>query len=205
MSKIKINIKQNGAIELTQNIGSDSTYKIPITITSDNNDFNKAVSSVNELRYEDSYSEWAYMSNGKETFIDDLFTDTESDWYEEGIDVFQSEMSRFGMETLAGVFTYVEKDWKPQEDTDIKILSVTYIVRTCEHKFIGHTIRTGSKNEKDENIIHKFFLDFYGENDLVEWVKASNYSYCGQINIKNIYWVEITEKDKIVLNKVGIL
>ena len=153
--------------------------------------------TINELHYTDS--DWIPASNGEELFVDVILIGSLSEW----VDEFHIEMQRFGLETLAEVFNYVEKDWKPQSDR--KILAVNYTARSGEYEFCGTTIVYGNKDENDEDIVHAYFKGFYEDLEEDEMTKASSYLYCaGEVAIKSIGWTEITEEERAVLNKIGI-
>ncbi len=86
-----------------------------------------------------------------------------------------------------------------------KNLAVRYTVRCGEYEFNGTTILTGNQNDADEDIVHDNFITFYDDVDEDDMEKASSYLYCaGEVGIKKINWIEITEEEKAVLNKVGI-
>lgn len=104
MSKTKISftIKQTGPIELTENLGSDPAYKIPIKINCSNKDVNKALEKITGTYYHASEG-WVPCDDSDELSLSDVIT---------GHDELQSEINKvlddFGATVLARLFRVAE-------------------------------------------------------------------------------------------------
>lgn len=88
-----------------------------------------------------------------------------------------------------------------------KILLVQYDIIDGEYEFGSNTICTGTKRQQEENIIDKYFKEFYGKGNFskFDYEKARQYMYFnGSLGVKIRSWTIIDSRDKQILNEFGI-
>lgn len=89
-----------------------------------------------------------------------------------------------------------------------KYVFVEYTNRSGEYEFTSHVILIAkSKRKKDENLIHEYFVKFYGDSSECcdECEKASKYLYNGgEVGVKINRYNEITLSEYEVLLKLNI-
>jgi len=84
-------------------------------------------------------------------------------------------------------------------------LFVNFTYLCGDKEFQGHTIISG-RSKNNEDIVHKYFCDFYGKNSLdKDFIKARKYYYDDyEKGVKIDNWTRITKKEKELLNVLGV-
>ena len=88
-----------------------------------------------------------------------------------------------------------------------KHILVKYKNRCGEYEFTSYIILIAkSKRKNEENLIHDFFLTFYGDSSSCnEFVKATSYLYNSyEVGVKIISYNEITFSEYEILMKLNI-
>ena len=80
----------------------------------------------------------------------------------------------------------------------------TYLVKynhTCgEFEFSGHTLISLLPKQQASTLVHAYFKDYYGKENLEHADRCSYYIYNGgQVAVKDIVWTPISESDAEVL------
>jgi hypothetical protein len=85
-----------------------------------------------------------------------------------------------------------------------KYLLVTHTNVDGEREYNGQTVLVLSPRVKEENAVHKYFMDFWGVRSK-EFEKCTSYTYLGgEVMVKRINWKEITESQYNVLQELKL-
>lgn len=89
-----------------------------------------------------------------------------------------------------------------------RYILVEYTNRSGEYEFTSHVILIAkTKRKKAENLIHEYFVKFYGDSNEFcdEYEKASKYLYNnGEVGVKISSYKEITLSEYEILMKLNI-
>lgn len=102
--KIEFVIEQTGAIELTENLGGDPSFRFPIKISSNDDQLNKKGSEIEEIYYHSSVG-WVPIIEGNETSLCDLNLDDEL------TNRISLAFNELGNRALGALFHLAERLW----------------------------------------------------------------------------------------------
>lgn len=89
----------------------------------------------------------------------------------------------------------------------MKKVLLKFTVVWGEYEFFSHAVLDNVEKGKEKERVHQYLMGFYGDEntDEKDCVECESYMYnMGQVGVKRISWVDITEEDVKVIEKYGL-